>query len=81
MKTIITTVGTSLFENYMSSEVKIAFKLEDEKHEDISGVLQTLKDRIASAYNPKGIEEIKVKKFIKGLWLEDITKKLSLIHI
>lgn len=76
MKTIITTVGTSLFENYMNSEVRNLFNNEKEEYEDISGVVQTLKDRnIASAYNSKGVEEVKIKNSIKGLWLKDITRK------
>ncbi len=59
----------------MSSEVRIAFKKKKVSYEDISDRFQTLKDRIASAYNPKGIAETKIKKYIKCGWLKDITKK------
>lgn len=73
---VITTVGTSLFENYMSSEVKILFRNEDEKHEDISQALKILRDRNASEFENDNIQTAiaKIKPFIENLWLKGISK-------
>lgn len=75
MKTIITTVGTSLFENYMSSEVKTLFRKEGKNYPDISQAVKGLKNKDASTYAPT-CTEIKdtISPAIKNLWLKGISK-------
>lgn len=78
MKTIITTVGASLFENYMRSEVEEYFGIEG-RESDYKNILQeynTLKDQrnLAEEYDPNGTEEKKIKEAITSVWLKGITK-------
>jgi CRISPR/Cas system-associated protein Csm6 len=76
MKIVITTVGTSLFENYMSSEAKTLFRENDENHTDISQALKNLRDKDASEYNAGATEVCdKIKPSIENLWLKGISKK------
>lgn len=76
MKIVITTVGTSLFENYMSSEVRTYFREQDVNHEDISKALKNLRDKNASEYDAKCTEIAdKIEPHIKNLWLKGISKK------
>lgn len=76
MKTIITTVGTSLFENYMNSEVEDRFEDEDLSYTDISDAFKELKDNRGEAreYNKNGSNEKWIRNTIKDKWLKGITK-------
>lgn len=74
MKTIITTVGTSLFENYMN--VEVGELLEDKSYVSIAREFKLLRDmrKNASEYDSEGVEEKKIKKHITTLWLDGVTK-------
>lgn len=77
MKTIITTVGTSLFENYNKKEVEIELGT---KYDPIFTEHETLRDKrfCASEYDEEGTEEEKITRIIKKKWLQGITKKNKL---
>ncbi|WP_027003412.1 hypothetical protein [Hugenholtzia roseola] len=73
MKTIITTVGTSLFENYNKKEVEDKYG----NYETIFTEYETLRDKRsdASEYDEEGTEEEKIIRVIKNKWFKGITKK------
>ncbi len=75
MKTIITTVGTSLFENYNNKKVEDV--LGKNKYTPIHTEYEELRDnrKNASEYDNEGGEEEKITKTINNLWLKGITKK------
>jgi putative CRISPR-associated protein (TIGR02619 family) len=72
MKTIITTVGTSLFENYMNSEIEDLL----DKYTDISESFRELKEKrdSASEYEENGSHEKCIRNAIKDKWLNNVTK-------
>jgi putative CRISPR-associated protein (TIGR02619 family) len=74
MKTIITTVGTSLFENYMGSEV--IDLLDGKGYSDISDCFKELKEKrnSASEYEENGSNEKLIRNAIKEKWLKGVTK-------
>lgn len=78
MKTIITTVGTSLFENYMREEVeKDLFENNGQNYQSIKDHYKRLRDNTLSAneYNENNTDIKYIKKTIGDFWLNGITKK------
>lgn len=69
MKTIITTVGTSIFENYMHNDIKDIVS-----YVAINKQVQDLRNLEAKHYNSDGGNESHISKQIENKWFKGITK-------
>ncbi len=72
MKKIITTVGASLFTNYMDIDVKSTFG--EKNYKDIRDDINNLKNQGVSNYDNFKYEIKELKETIENLWLKGIMK-------
>lgn len=76
MKTIraITTVGTSMFTNYMDSKVEDSFECNNEEHESISDLFEELDSMNYEQYDDETNCINRMKNILNNYWIKGISK-------